>query len=283
MIINKIVGKIPLKILLSIFYLIPIITIVGVVSYVSYRAGEESVNELANKLGISTTERVRDHLNKYLQIPQRIVAINRQGIETSYLNPENWEALRLYFFNQIKVYKTPAAIYFGGINGKYIVTGRDQMGVISPKNSYLGGGTHPSHLGQRRLYIVNEQGKYVKIIPEQTKPYTPINLPWFKTAQNQNKQTWTPIYPYLYIPTASISAVSPVYRNNKFIGVVGCDLALTHISLYLQKLQFSPSGKLFILERSGDIIATSTNEKPFMKIVKDNNTDRNVKLTRLSA
>jgi PAS domain S-box-containing protein len=283
MTINKIFGKIPLKILLSIFYLIPIITSVAVVSYVSYRTGEESVNELTNELMTSTTERVRDHLNKYLQIPQRIVAINRQGIENSYLIPENWEALRLYFFSQLKVYKTPAAIYFGGANGTYIVSAQDEMGIISPKNSYLGGGTHPSYLGQRRVYIVNEQGKYVKIIPGQTKPFTPINLPWFKTALNQNKQTWTPIYPYLYIPTAIISAFSPVYRNNKFIGVVGCDLALTHVSLHLQKLQFSPSGKLFIIERSGDIIATSTNEKPFIKIVKDNNTDRNVKLTRLSA
>ncbi|MFL0658585.1 PAS domain S-box protein, partial [Cylindrospermopsis raciborskii UAM/DH-MRr] len=283
MTINKIFGKIPLKILLSIFYLIPIITSVAVVSYVSYRTGEESVNELTNELMTSTTERVRDHLNKYLQIPQRIVAINRQGIENSYLIPENWEALRLYFFSQLKVYKTPAAIYFGGANGTYIVSAQDEMGIISPKNSYLGGGTHPSYLGQRRVYIVNEQGKYVKIIPGQTKPFTPINFPWFKTALNQNKQTWTPIYPYFYIPTAIISAFSPVYRNNKFIGVVGCDLALTHVSLHLQKLQFSPSGKLFIIERSGDIIATSTNEKPFIKIVKDNNTDRNVKLTRLSA
>ncbi|WP_180982184.1 PAS domain S-box protein [Cylindrospermopsis raciborskii] len=283
MIISKIFGKIPLKILLSIFYLIPIITSVAVVSYVSYRTGEESVNELTNKLMTSTTERVRDHLNKYLQIPQRIVTINRQGIENSYLIPENWEALRLYFFSQLKVYKTPAAIYFGGANGTYIVSAQDEMGIISPKNSYLGGGTHPSHLGQRRVYIVNEQGKYVKIIPGQTKPFTPINLPWFKTALNQNKQTWTPIYPYLYIPTAIISAFSPVYRNNKFIGVVGCDLALTHVSLHLQKLQFSPSGKLFIIERSGDIIATSTNEKPFIKIIKNNKTDRNIQLTRLAA
>ena len=283
MAINKIFGKIPLKILLSIFYIIPIITCVGVVSYVSYRDIEESAHELANNLMTSTTERVKDHLNKYLQIPQIIVAINRQGIENSYLDPENWEALRLYFFSQLKLYKTPAAIYFGGINGVYTVAGQDQMGIISPKNSYLGGGTHPSHLGQRRLYILDQEGKYVKIIPEQTKPFKPINLPWFKTAQDQNKQTWTSVYPYLHIPTAAISAFSPVYRNNKFIGVVGCDLILDHIGLYLQKLQFSRSGKLFIIERSGDIIATSTNEKPFIGIVKDNKAGKNIKLIRLSA
>ncbi|MCZ2201723.1 PAS domain S-box protein [Cylindrospermopsis raciborskii] len=282
---NYIFGKIPLQTLLSILYLIPIMTCVGIVSYVSYHTGEESVNELTNKLMISTTERIQDYVRIHLETPQRIVAMNRQGIENSYLDPENWEAMRLHFFSQLKIHKEPTAIYFGSINGTYMLAAQDKTGIISPVNSYVGGGLHPSYLGQRRLYILDQQGKYVKIIPEQTKPSSYRNLLWFKTAQNQNEnqQTWTSVYPYLYIPTAKISAVSPVYRNNKFIGVVGCDLILDHIGLYLQKLQFSPSGKLFIIERSGDIIATSTNEKPFIRIVKDNKTGKNIKLIRLSA
>jgi hypothetical protein len=116
---NHIFGKIPLKTLLSILYLIPITTCVGIVSYVSYHTGEQSVNELTNKLMISTAEGVKDHLNTYLGIPQRVIAINRHGIENSYLHPENWEALRLHFFSQLKIYKTPVTIGFGGINGTY--------------------------------------------------------------------------------------------------------------------------------------------------------------------
>ncbi|UJL34977.1 PAS domain S-box protein [Cylindrospermopsis raciborskii Cr2010] len=280
---NHIFGKVPLKTLLSIFYLTPIITCVGIVSYISYHTGEESVNDLTNKLMMLTTDRIRDHIRTHLETPQRIVGINRDGIQNSYLNPENWEELRLYFFNQVKIYKEPTAIYFGGINGTFMFAVLDKMGIISPPNSYLGGGLHPSYGGQRRIYILDQQGKYVKIIPEQTKTSLYRNLLWFKTAQNQNQQTWTSVHTYLYIPTAKISAVSPVYRHNKFIGVVGCDLILDHIGLYLQNLQFSPSGKLFIIERSGDIIATSTNEKPFMKIVKDSKTGKNIKLIRLSA
>ncbi|QNP29050.1 PAS domain S-box protein [Cylindrospermopsis curvispora] len=231
---------------------------------------------------MSTTKRIEDHLRTHLETPQIIVGINRDGIKNSYLNPDNWEALRLYFFNQLKVNKEPTAIYFGGVNGTYMFASLDKMGIISPANSYLGGGLHPSYGGQRRFYILDQQGKYVKIIPEQTKTSSYINLLWFKTAQNQKRQTWTSVDTYLYIPTAKISAVSPVYRHNKFIGVVGCDLILDHIGLYLQKLQFSPSGKLFIIERSGDIIATSTNEKPFIEIVKDKKTGKNKKLIRLS-
>ena len=116
---NYIFGKIPLKTLLSILYLTPIVTCVGIVSYVSYYTGEESVNELANQLMISTTTGVKDHLTTYLEIPHKIVSMNRYGIENFYLNPENRKALRLNFFNQIKIYKTPTAIDFGGVNGKY--------------------------------------------------------------------------------------------------------------------------------------------------------------------
>ncbi|OHY35581.1 PDC sensor domain-containing protein [Cylindrospermopsis raciborskii] len=274
---NYIFGKVSLQTLLSILYLTPIVTCVGIVSYVSYHTGEESVNGLANQLMTSTTTRVKDHLTTYLEIPQKIVSMNRYEIENFYLNPENREALTLNFFNQIKIYKTPTAIDFGNTNSTYIFVGQDKFGLIAPINSLLGGGVDPSHLGEIRYYILDKEGEYTKII--QKAPYTPINRPWFKAAKVKNKQTWAPIYPYLHIPTASISAVAPVYRNGKFIGVVGCDLVLNQINLYLQKLQFSPSGKLFIIERSGDMVATSTNEQLFTK----GTNGKNMGLTRLPA
>ncbi|MEB3144771.1 MAG: hypothetical protein VKL02_01335, partial [Cylindrospermopsis raciborskii 1523720] len=123
---NHIFGKIPLKTLLSIFYLTPIITCVGIVSYISYHTAEESVNDLTNKLMMSTTEQIEDHIRTHLETPQRIVGINRDGIQNSYLNPENWEALRLYFFNQVKIYKEATAIYFGGINGTHMLAAQDK-------------------------------------------------------------------------------------------------------------------------------------------------------------
>ena len=270
-------GRIPLRTLFIVPYMGIILLSVSTVSYLSYQTGQRAVNKLLIKLISSTTQQISDRLTTYLEIPQKLVAMNRYGIEQGHLNPDNVEELRLHFFQQLKLYQLPTNIFFGGSNGTHIFSAQDRVGLVAPKDSWIGGGVHPSHLGTRHYYILDEKGKFTKIIPEQTKSYTPVTRPWYKIAQAQGQQTWSPVYPFFYIDTASISAVAPVYRNGEFIGVVGCDLVLDDISLFLQNLDFSASGESFIIERSGDVIATSTKERPFVKNVDG------VELVRLKA
>ncbi|MDH6098217.1 cache domain-containing protein, partial [Anabaenopsis sp. FSS-46] len=271
------VARIPLRILFIVPYMGIILLTVGTVTYLSYETGEKAVNKLLRKLISSTTEQISDRLTTYLGIPQRLVAMNRYGIEQGQINPENSEELRLHFFQQLKVYKLPTNIDFGGSNGTYTFVAKDRFGLLAPRNSWLGGGVEPSHIGKLSYYILNEDGKFAKNIPDYTTSYTPVTRPWYKTAQAKGQQTWSPVYPFFYIDTASISAVAPVYRNGELIGVVGCDLVLDDISLFLQKLHFSASGQSFIIERSGDVVATSTAERPFVKNL------NGVELVRLKA
>ena len=273
----KFIGRIPLKTLFIVPYMAIILLSVGTVTYLSYETGERAVNKLLIPVISSRIRQISDRLTTYLGTPQRLVAMNRYGIEQGQINPENLAELRQHFFQQLKLYKLPTNIYFGGSNGIHIFSAQDRVGLVAPKNSWLGGGVHPSHIGERHYYILNEQGKFTTIIPEQTKPYTPVTRPWYKTAQAKGQQTWSPVYPFFYIDTASISAVAPVYRNGELIGVVGCDLVLDDISLFLQKLHFSASGQSFIIERSGDVVATSTAERPFVKNL------NGVELVRLKA
>ena len=78
------------------------------------------------------------------------------------------------------------------------------------------------------------------------------------------KSMWT-LYQWQSPPyTLSVSANRPVYDKNKnLIGVIGVDQRLTQISDFLQQLKVSPSGKTFILERNGLLIASSNREQPF--------------------
>lgn len=270
-------GRIPLRTLFIVPYMGIILLSVGTVSYLSYQTGQRAVNKLLIKLISSTTQQISDRLTTYLEIPQKLVAMNRYGIEQGHLNPDNGEELRLHFLQQLKLSKVPTNIDFGRSNGTYTFVAQDRFGLLAPPDSWLGGGVDPSQIGKLNYYILNEDGKIAKNIPHHTTSYTPVTRPWYKTAQAKGQQTWSPVYPFFYIDTAAISAVAPVYRNGEFIGVVGCDLVLDDISLFLQKLDFSPSGESFIIERSGYLIATSTEERPFVKNVDG------VELVRLKA
>lgn len=63
-----------------------------------------------------------------------------------------------------------------------------------------------------------------------------------------------------------ITATHPLYQNNRLIGAIGIDLLLSKISDFLRSLKASPSGKVFIVERSGQLIASSSLEKPFVLV-----------------
>lgn len=76
---------------------------------------------------------------------------------------------------------------------------------------------------------------------------------------------WNQIYQYYIQPSLGISASQPVYdRSGTFLGVVSTDLFLSGISQFLQSLKIGRSGKTFIIERSGLIVASSTTERPFL-------------------
>jgi hypothetical protein len=56
----------------------------------------------------------------------------------------------------------------------------------------------------------------------------------------------------------------PVYdADGNLQGVLGIDLTLGELSDFLKVLEISPNGQAFIIERTGEMVATSTDEPPF--------------------
>ncbi|MCZ0902234.1 cache domain-containing protein, partial [Microcoleus sp. HI-ES] len=79
------------------------------------------------------------------------------------------------------------------------------------------------------------------------------------------KSTWSKIYSYFDAPKLAITAAQPVYgEDGKLIGILGSDLALSKLNQFLETLKIGKSGQTFIVERSGQLVANSTLEPPFI-------------------
>jgi PAS domain S-box-containing protein len=79
------------------------------------------------------------------------------------------------------------------------------------------------------------------------------------------KPTWSEIYTDFKDPRLTISLGQPVYNQAGVLrGVVGVDFILSEIGEFLQRLRIGKSGQTFIIERSGQLVATSTPQKPFV-------------------
>jgi len=268
-------ANIPIRVLLTVPFMLQLVGAVGIVGYLSDRSGQQSVRELADKLTQQVLLRINDRLTTYLHAPQDVVAANHLAVEQRTLKINDFEQLRSQFWQQITLNPSLQSIFFANEPGEAIGYGRfqskelvKQAKRLTRKDASIG--TRYFHRsrsidpGKRKYYLVDAKGNPLKLV--YTFPVDNHKTPWYRYAKATNQQTWSPISVYKVVPTLGIFALAPIYdAAGKWRGVFVSDFTLAGISTFLEQLKFSASGQTFIMERSGNLVATSTPEIPFVK------------------
>lgn len=253
--------RVPLRAVLIVPFVLQIFATVGLVGYLSFKNGQGAINRLANQLMGEIDERVNQHLDSYLAVPQQLNQINTDAASSKILDIQNLETTGRYFWQQMQVHKNlsyiftllPSGEYTGA--GRWIEGGKTTIDEISARTNY-----------KNHTYATDEQGNRDKVVFKTE--YKPLEEYWYKEAIQTGKPIWSKIYNWQDTPEfISISASRPVYDNQKkLIGVMASDILLSNISTFLQQLKVSKTGTVFILERDGNIVASSSNEKPFILV-----------------
>lgn len=250
--------KIPLSYAIVIPFVLQIVGSVSLVGYFSFKNGQKAVEDLVNQLMLNAGNRIQERLDSYLTTPHHINAINTNAFKNSQLDFANFQQLQRLFWQQQQIFPSITSICFTSSQGEIIWTKKKSDG------SFLLSILKTTDKGTLRTYSLNQQGNIIKL--EKVFPnYRPLQRPWYNQAKAAGKPKWTSIYPWIVELTVSIAAVQPLYEApKKLTGVLSIDLSLSDISKFLHSLKISPSGQTFIMERSGEIVATSTLEKPFI-------------------
>jgi len=74
------IQKFSLRTTLVVPFVLQIMAAVGLVGYLSFRSGQQAVNDLANQLIDSASQRVNEHLDSYLALPHQINQLNAEAI-----------------------------------------------------------------------------------------------------------------------------------------------------------------------------------------------------------
>ena len=263
--------QLSLRSLLIVPFVLQIFAAVGLTGYISLRNGQQAINDLATRLRSEVSLRIDQHLKTQLDTARNLAQTNADAIELGLLDPKDPAELGQFFWKQLKLHDIGYISFayttgdFAGA-GRFFEDGRVTVDEVSrQRNGNL----------DWYIYNTNSQGQRTTLAINNG-PYIPKEEGWYREPARAGQPLWT-VYQWQSPPyTLSISANSPVYdQNKKLIGVVGVDQRLSQISNFLRELKVSHSGKTFILERTGLIIASSATENPY-KLV-------NGKATRLNA
>ncbi|MEH2135954.1 ATP-binding protein [Nostoc sp.] len=250
----------PLQIVLVVPFLIQIFAAVSLVGYLSFKNGERAVNNLAEQFIDRTTEVVNEHLKSYLSIPQSLNQINADAIHRGILNVRDRQTLGKYFWDQMQAYDltyigigltTGEGLGAARYDGKTITI--DDWTAKPPNNTFT--------------YATDNQGNRTQVNARWD--WNNFSESWYTQPIAAGKPIWAKIVTANFPtgPYISASASRPIYDSqNRLLGMIATDIHLLKLSDFLRSLNISQSGRVFLLERDGTLIASSGKEKPFVLI-----------------
>jgi class 3 adenylate cyclase len=226
------------------------------VGWLSFRNGQRAINDLALQLQSETTSRVRQYLDGYLATPHQLNQINVDAWRIGLLDLTDFHRLGQYFFKQMKIYDV-GYVNFGDPKGEYIGVERLDNGQL-----LINEVTARSGLGKLNVFETSDEGDRTRLL--EVKDYDHRLEGWYAEPIKLGKSMWSSIYQWEDKP--DIMSISSSYlvrgKDNEIMGVIGVDLILSQIGTFLEKLKIGHSGKAFILERDGFLVANSGSSKP---------------------
>ncbi|MBD2102463.1 response regulator [Leptolyngbya sp. FACHB-261] len=250
--------RVPLRAVLVVPFVLQIFAAVGLTGWLSFRNGQQAVNEVTAQLRDEVTARIQQQLDRYLEVPLLVNQINADAIRLGQLNIQDERSLERHFWQQMQLFSSVGYIGLGTNQGEYVGVQRLDSGELWIDVAGQATG------GSIQTYSSGPQGRRARLL--RTKPnYDPRARSWYRAGlTGAGKPAWTEVYPYFGTKTLAISANQVFYNEQgNVLGVVSADLILSQISDFLHGLRIGRTGQTFIVERSGFLVGTSTLERPF--------------------
>jgi PAS domain S-box-containing protein len=247
-----------LRYALVIPFVLQISVAVGLVGYLSFRNGQQSVYDVVIQLQKEVSNRIQQNLQSYLTAPHQINQSNLDAVNLKHLDIKRLNSWEKYLWLQVQRFPNINFISVGNEQGEYrtgekLSNGTLRINVVDQSTNYDFYSFDTDKKGDRT------KGTLIQ------KKFDPRNWSFYKHAVQKKQPSWSEVYISLLEPTLLISAVQPVYdrQSGKLLGVLNCALRIDYIGKFFRDLKIGKSGQTFIIDHNGTLLATSTAEKPF--------------------
>ncbi|MEM0979930.1 MAG: response regulator [Cyanobacteria bacterium P01_H01_bin.58] len=258
---SHLARKLPLRIVLVVSFVVQVAAAVGLTAGLSLRNGQTAVNDLAVQLSEEATARIQEQLQTYLLQPTLLQRNSRSNLLHNDLELRDFPALVRHFWHQLRASEGITGVFIGYPDGSFVgVQERDNGQTVMWEVA-------PETVPRRTTYRLNDTGDRREEIASQN--YDPRTRPWYEAAVSNRITSWSPIYEFASTDYSvlGITLAAPIYDvRGQLSGVIALDLTLEQISSYLQSLNITPNGEAFIVERNGEVVATSAEEQPFVTL-----------------
>ncbi|MEG5062886.1 adenylate/guanylate cyclase domain-containing protein [Microcoleus sp. B3-A4] len=239
-------------------FVIQTVGAVAVVGYLSYRNGQKAVNDVATQLRNDISDRIKENLTYLVAIPFQSFESYDATLSQNRIDLNNGRDVEKFLWGQLPAFPHVAATVFVPTNQEFFGAERQDDGAIVIRASEV----ENNHT--LTTYTTSPEGERREITNAGKPNWDPRKRPYYKIPVQKKQAVWGTVYPHITGEFLYLAAGKPIYtKTGDLQGVWMTSLNLVMFGDFLSKLKIGKTGQSFILERSGEMIATSTKEKPF--------------------
>lgn len=253
-------------------FVLQVIGITSLVGYLSYRSGQQAVADLAHQLMAETGERVTQDLNSYLKTAHRLNQTNVAALQSGAISFDRLDQLQKYLFFQHQEFSEVTTVLLGTPQGEFRTIHRIRPAEVEAHLTQLQPTDLPYEAGrasvqdpdQLKLYAIDRAGNLTRYL-DKIENIDVRERPWYRRAVATGKPGWSEPFQIGASNLLSLNAYHPVYgAGGQLEGVFSVNLSLDRLNDFLETLPLSHTGQVFIMERSGLLIANSEAELPYI-------------------
>ena len=247
-------SRLSIKWIMPPLMILPVIIVSIVLISLDYSTSRRSIDELADRNMQQIHHNIAQHLSNLMELPPAINALNRRMIDSGELSLTDMARNREPMFHTLSIFPTVSSIVIGSADD------RATWAIRYPYETnyeYALKSTPQSNMEEHTLAADgNITGPLLA-----SYEYRPTIRPWYKTAVSAGAPTWGEVYVWVRHGVGScigLSYVEPIYSpDHQLRGVINTEITLYDISDFLARINVGKTGKSFIIDREGLLIANS--------------------------
>ncbi|WP_243358061.1 ATP-binding protein [Fundidesulfovibrio terrae] len=259
---------VPLRLALTLPFVLLILVCSGLIGWFTLDNGRMAVRDVAGQLRTEVLRRVEEHLTRFLAVPHQINAINAQALASGILDLGDPVNRSRYFYGVVATHPLIAYSFFGAPDGEFYGARRSPGGDVEVIHAGADTG------GASVYHGASPVGDPLEFRAA-FKNFDPRTRPWYKSGAQANGPVWSGVYRHFVLKDLTLTASLPVFgARGALLGVFGVDYALTNIHLLLRTITVGRSGEVFLVERSGELLAAAATPSSGLFSEKDGVTTR---------
>jgi adenylate cyclase len=197
---------------------------------------------------------VGEQTRAFLQTVERSAQLAGDEVEAAGPSVDHFDEIEDRWYSVLATDPDLYYLQYGDSDGNFQLLTRQADGSLATQRILHQGGADPEAVWRER----RPGARTVQATRRVTDAYDPRQRPWFEGAMGRSGLFWTDVYIHAAEHRPVMTAARRVSAGGRVVGVASATIALDRLSTFIGDLRLAGSGRAFIVDANGQLIAGGT-------------------------